>query len=187
MHTKLCPSDELCDDSWNSLVCPPWSKVARGFSHCILFSRCWIHFRTIFLSQTWNVKSNSAPPTDLHVLASGGAGIPTELIFSLLLRKKFFICSESHWMLSVAVWLHNSWSYCLPRICHRIIRKQKLEDLSRCEHKFPSFTLTCSDHLLKQVSLSPAKVLHKWMWCAKLRATHLYLRGKRALGEVPGS
>lgn len=60
---------------------PQWSKVARGFSHCILFSRCWIHFRTVFLSQTWNVKSNSAPPTDLHVLASGGAGIPTELIF----------------------------------------------------------------------------------------------------------
>lgn len=39
-------------DLWNSLMCPPWSRVARGISHCILFSRCWMHFRTIFLSQT---------------------------------------------------------------------------------------------------------------------------------------
>lgn len=136
----------------------------------------------------WNVKSNSSPPTDLRVLAPGGAGIPTELIFSLLLRKNFFICSESHWMSSVALWLHNSWSYSLPRIYHRIIRKQKLEDLYRCEHKFPWFILTYSGHLLNQVSPSPAKILHKQMWCAKLGATHLYLHplAERGMSSMAG-
>lgn len=135
----------------------------------------------------WNVKSNSAPPTDLHVLAPGGAEIPTELIFSLLLRKNFFICSESHWMLSVALWLHNSWSYSLPRICHKISRKQKLEDLSRCEHKFPWFISSYCDHLLIQVSLSPDKILQRLMCCAKIRATHfLHPLAERGTSSMTG-
>lgn len=143
-------------------------------------------FQKHLLLPNWNVQSNSVPPTDLHVLAPGGAGIPTELIFSLLLRKNSFICSESHWMLSVALWLCSSWSLSLPRIYHRIIRKQKLEDIYRREHEFPWFSWNKSLWVQLRFYTNERGLQNlEQHICICI----LWLRGEWApwLGEVPGS
>lgn len=145
-----------------------------------------MHFRTTFLTQMeiWRaIPFNPLTFMSLPVVSRGN--FHTADVFSAS-EKNFFICSESHCMLSVAPWLHNS-----PSVtCLEFINWQTFVGTNL---NFPMYLSRFWLFAETIASKSIQGFTQMLMVCTTCRSTHLHLRPLAEWrtscvgGGIPGS